>query len=114
MAEVERLHHLVAVLIGGMHRDRDGRVALGNLGQHLEPVPVRQAEIEEHQLHVRVLGELPHRLTCVRRLDDDGRLALQLLEDAAQGLADQYMVVDDKDLHQSALIAWAVASILQN
>jgi hypothetical protein len=43
--------------------------------------------------------ELPHRLARIRRLEDDGGVALHPLEDAAQRLADQHMIVDDKNLH---------------
>jgi hypothetical protein len=41
--------------------------------------PIRQAQIEEHQLLVRVLLDLPRRLAPIRRLDDDRRIPFSAL-----------------------------------
>ena len=55
------------------------------------------------QFHVGVLLDLAHCLARIRRLDDDGRLALQLSEDAAHRFADQDMIIDDENLHPGRL-----------
>ena len=96
--EIERSHHIGAVMIAGKDHDRDGGVAVAQLSEDLEPVAVRQSEVEQNERQVRVRGDEADRLAGVYRFHHC-RLGLQLPEDSAQRLTDQDMIVDDKDLH---------------
>ncbi len=97
-AEIERPNDVGPIVMTGEDYDRDGGVALANLGEHLEAVAVRQAEVEQDKPEVRLLGDAPHRLMRVRRLHDN-RIGLQLAQNPAQRLADQDMIVDNKKIH---------------
>jgi hypothetical protein len=80
-----------------------GRMAISKLGEDLEPVAIRQGQIQQHQLDVRIVFDLPHRLARIRCLQDVQSFALQLPEDDTQCLTDEDMIVDNKDLHDACL-----------
>ena len=100
--KLERADDVGTIVVTGKHHDRYRGIALAEFGKDLKTVAVRQVEVEEDERQVRMLGDEPHRLLRVRRFHD-GRLRAQLPEDAAQQLADQNMIVDNKDLHAGVI-----------
>jgi len=57
--------------MGGVHHDRNSGVALGEVGQDIQAVAVRQAQVQKNQLQIRIPLDLLHRLARVRRLHHD-------------------------------------------
>ena len=92
--------HIGAIWKAGEDDNRDAGVTLAHLREERQPVTVRQTQIEQDQDDVGLIGEQLHRLGRVRRLEHRG-VRLQFLEEATQGVADQHMVIDDKDLHRN-------------
>lgn len=97
-AKIEGFCDALPVVAGGKHDDRNGRIALAHLGENLESVPIGQVQVEKDEIEIGVLLDLQPRLAPVRCLGDR-RFALQLLQDAAQRLANQGVIVDDEYLH---------------
>src|SRR5262245_18451625 len=83
-------------------------MALAEFSEDVKTVAVRQVEVEKDERQIPVRGDEPHRFLRVCPCHDD-RLAAQLSEDAAERLADQHMVVDNKDLHPGDLVLQAAA-----
>jgi hypothetical protein len=73
-------------------------MAPAQIGKHRESVPVWQVEIQQDQMQIGMCLDQAHRLSGIRRLQHR-RLRCQFLENAAQRVADQRMVVDEKNLH---------------
>ena len=77
-------------------------MVLAQLRHDIEAVAVGQLEIEQHEREVGMLLDQGHGLAARPRLQHDG-IGLQLDEHAAQGLADQGVVVDDQKFHSGFL-----------
>ena len=97
---VQRLHHIGAIGEARQDDHRDAGVARAQIRQQRQPVTVRQAEIEQDQADVGLVGEQLHRAGGVRRLEHRC-VGFQFLEQTTQRFADQHMIVDDEDLHRN-------------
>jgi hypothetical protein len=91
-AELEPEHLVEFVVPGGEHDDGDGALGPEPLA-HLEPVELRQHQVEDDEIHV-LLGEARERLLAVTRVDDAEPVAL---ERVAQELLDGVFVVNEED-----------------
>ena len=59
-ADIERLGHVTAVIRGRHHHHCDRRIALAQLREQGEPVPVGQRQVEQYQIEVgMLLNQLP-------------------------------------------------------
>ena len=72
-----------------------------DLADHLEPVDVREADVEQDDVRVIALHDIERRLTGPRA--DDVDLAPLQGEPEADGFDDVRLVVDDQDPHQAGL-----------
>ncbi len=91
-AEIEGLHLGGLVAAAREHHDRHALVLAAQQAQELEPLHVRQAEIEDDQVRL-ARRELERRL-AVRRLED---LVALRAQPHPQQLADRRLVIDDQD-----------------
>ena len=75
------------------------RIGVAQLGQHLEAVGVAEAQVEQHEIEVRIGGE---RLARGARAGhaDHGDVAADALDDVLQRREDQWVVVDQQDFHR--------------
>jgi len=95
-AEIERLHHILAVMEGRQDDDGNRRVAAAQLGQHRESIAIGKVQIEQNQL--RLLGDQLHRLAAIGRFQHP-RLGLELFQHARERVTDQRMIVDEENFH---------------
>ena len=79
-------------------------IALAQLRQQSKPSRSGSLQIQQDEREVGMLLHEVHALTAVCRLEHDG-VASKLLENAAQGLADQRMVIDQQEFHAGLLRA---------
>ena len=86
-------------------------MVLAQFGHDIEAVAVGQLEVEQHEREVGMLLDQGHGLAARPRLQHDG-VALQLNKHAAQGLADQGVIVDDQKFH-SGLPWWDGTRLLR-
>ena len=94
--DVERLDRVLVV--GGDENDRHGRLAIHQLAGQLEPGQTGHLDVEEHEVG-RVAADRVDRFEAVAGLGDDLDAA-HLVEDVAQLLARQLLVVDDHRAQQ--------------
>src|SRR5438045_2117239 len=73
--ELEAEHLVELVVPGGQHDDRHGALRPQPLA-HLEPVELRQHQVEHDEVD-RLVPELAQRLLAVARLDDAEAVALE-------------------------------------
>jgi len=92
---------VVTVLQSRQHDDRYRRIAFAQIGEHGEAVAIRQVEVEKNEVEVGMVLDDPHRLAAIGRLEHR-RVAPQLLEDAAQRVTNQGVIVDDENFHPNA------------
>ena len=85
-------------------------MVLAQFGHDIEAVAVGQLEVEQHEREVGMLLDQGHGLAARPRLQHDG-VALQLNKHAAQGLADQGVIVDDQKFHSG--LPWCDGTRLQ-
>ena len=91
-AELETDHLVELVVAGGQHDDRDG-APRAQLLAYLEPVQLRQHDVEHDEVD-RLVAEACERLLAVGCLHDDVTVAL---EREGQHLAHCFLVVDEKN-----------------
>ena len=68
------------------------------IGQHLEAVSIGQLQIKQDEVDIGMLLDKAHRLPAIGCFNDY-RVVVQLLEDAAQRVANQDVVVADENVH---------------
>src|ERR1700676_3550771 len=90
-AEIECLHHMVAVAVARKYDDRYLGVMRARLFQGRETVAIRQSEDEQHESKVRMLIEQARGIAPTRRLEN-GRALVELSQDAAHGLPNQSVI----------------------
>ena len=98
-AEVDGADHVGAAIRRRDHHHRHGRIGVAQLGQHLEAVGIAEAQVEQHQVEVRIGGERLARGACAGDADH-GDVAADPLDDVLQRREDQRMVVDEQDFHR--------------
>jgi hypothetical protein len=96
--ELESAFDRVLVIYGRENDDRNRRIALAQLAEDGEPISIRQIDIKQNEVEVRMFLDRAHGLTAVRSFQYDG-VALQLFQDSMQCLANQCVIVDKKKLH---------------
>ena len=100
--ELQHPHHVALVLLARQHEDLHFRRLRHHRFEQRRARHAGQAEIEHHEIEVRVLLlQLQGRLRGASR--DDLGLGIEVQEQHRQGVRDQGVVVDDEDLHQVLL-----------
>ena len=69
-----------------------------------KPITIRQPEIKQHKGEIRMFFQQSHGLAPTRRLQDR-RAPIELLQDAAQSLPNQSMIVDQEKFHLERCLA---------
>ncbi len=83
---------------GGEHDNRHARVVELEVAEKIEAARSWQGEIEEHEGHVGLVVEHVGRLGRVAR-GQHGDIGVELRKKLREGLDDQRVIVDHKNLH---------------
>src|SRR5262249_42492606 len=112
-AEVERLDNVVTVLMCGDDDDRNRGMILAKISKYRKAVPVRQVKVKQDESDIGMLFDELHRLAAVRCFENGG-FALQFGQSPAQCLAQEHVIVDQKNLHGGVPLAGRCAVILED
>ena len=91
-AELEPEHRVELVVAGGQHDDRHRALCAQSLAD-LEPVELRQHDVEHDEVD-RLLGEPPERLLSIPRRNDSKAVAFEWI---GEEFLNRVLVVDEED-----------------
>src|SRR5450631_170595 len=106
-AALERFAHDAGIVITRHHDDGEPGIALLDVDQRREARHVRQVEVEKRQVEIGMGGGDLECARVVVRLEHLYRACsvAELLQDGAQALADELVVVDYEDFHGAEVSA---------
>ena len=84
------------------HHNRYSRIALAQLAQDRKAIPIRQIELQQNKIDLRLLRDEPDGFMAAGGFDD-AHIARHLLEGIAQRFANEKVSIDDQNARRRPL-----------